>query len=563
MQTEKRAQMMTDTSPTQWRYSVTLRQVVLLSVAYFLTAALGIYLTRDAENIAALWPANALLLGMLLRTQQGPWPGFVLGCVLANVSVNLAFGSSLPVAAGFAFCNMTEVLVATLGLRLLVPRQWRMRTSCCILAFFLVAGVLAPFVAAILGAGLLHAAYGTSYWDVLRTWWVADAIGLLLVTPVVLTANRASVARLVNERGLELVFMSVTTAAFTFYVFSQPYFNLVYSVTPLLLWAALRLGTFVTAAAALAVYSIAVGTTLNGLGPIADMSPASLLERVEFLQLFLSVEVLIPLVVAFFTAERQSLIEELERQNTELERFAYTVSHDLKGPLVTIEGFLNHLREDLRAGSREDVDQDLEEIESATHSMGELLTDLLELSKHGLVANRCQTLSLAAVLDDVLASMSDASNIALSIPDDLPPIRGDRGRLGVAVRNILDNAQKFARENQPAEVMVQAAYGPSSIDLLFEDNGIGIAKEHLERVFGLFERLDSPRPGTGVGLAIVKRIVEAHGGTVRVESDGPNGGATVAISLPRSETATASGTGLDTPPGGSPSRPFLLTAKRF
>jgi signal transduction histidine kinase len=370
-------------------------------------------------------------------------------------------------------------------------------------------------------------------------------MGLLLVTPVILTASRATFARLVAERGTELAAMLVATAGVTLVAFSQQHFPLLHVVTPLLLWSAFRLGTFVTAAAALAVCSLAVAAALYGVGPIAELASGSMVQPTQFLHLFFSVEVLIPVVVALLTGERQGLIEELEQKNTELERFAYTVSHDLKGPLVTVEGFLSHLKHDLSTGSHEDIDEDMAEIERATRNMGELLTDLLELSRRGVVANRNDTVSMATILDDVLGSMSGAASVAVSVPAGLPPIRGDRGRLGVVIRNIVDNAQKFARDGQPAQLTVTAACGPDSVEFFFRDNGIGVAEEDLERVFELFQRLDSRTTGTGVGLAIVQRTVEAHGGKVWVESEGLNQGTTVVIRLPHGAETTATGADLD------------------
>ena len=230
--------------------------------------------------------------------------------------------------------------------------------------------------------------------------------------------------------------------------------------------------------------------------------------------------------------EHEVLIAQLGQKNAELERYAYTISHDLKAPLFAIQGFTELLRHDMDSRDRESIEEDMTEIERATQSMTTLLNNLLDLSRYGMVANNSQTLSLEELIHEVLGVSSKEIRIKTAIENDLPPIVGDRGRLLIVLQNLVDNALKFGESAQCNTITIGAEMGDCAVVCYVRDAGVGIPREHHERVFNLFERLHTHKPGTGVGLAIVKRIVEAHGGKVWIESEGHNCGTTMLFSLP-------------------------------
>ncbi len=242
-------------------------------------------------------------------------------------------------------------------------------------------------------------------------------------------------------------------------------------------------------------------------------------------------------------AERDRLIAELEARNAELERYAYTVSHDLKTPLVTIKGFISFLDRDFRAGDKERVEHDLERIAYAADRMQHLLDDLLELARVGRVGNKPRRVAFAEVVGEALERVADAieeREMEILISDALPGVYGDQELLVDVVEQLLDNAVKHIGEQPRPCIEVGArrggaerspGEGPPEPVLFVRDNGPGIHPRYHETVFGLFERLDpGSTDGTGVGLTLVKRIVEFHGGRVGIESSGR--GATVCFTLP-------------------------------
>lgn len=237
-------------------------------------------------------------------------------------------------------------------------------------------------------------------------------------------------------------------------------------------------------------------------------------------------------------AERENLIAELEQKNAELERFTYTVSHDLKSPLITIQGFLGFVREDARMGNLERMERDMARITAATDKMQHLLADLLELSRVGRLKNQSELIATDGLIVEVtglLHGRLHAGRVRVEVAQNLPPIFGDRQRIFEIFQNLLDNAAKFMG-NQPEPLVEIGARGEQDGKAVFyvRDNGKGIAPEYHDQIFGLFNKLDASLEGTGVGLALVKRIVEVHGGRIWVESE-TGQGSTFFFSLPQAE----------------------------
>jgi signal transduction histidine kinase len=233
--------------------------------------------------------------------------------------------------------------------------------------------------------------------------------------------------------------------------------------------------------------------------------------------------------------ERERLIGELERRNAELERFTYTVSHDLRSPLVTVRGFVDLVEKDVAAGEAERVAADVARIRGATGTMEKLLRELLELSRVGRVTSPPETIPLDALAREAVALLHArlrAAKARVEVLPGLPSVRGDRTRLLEVLQNLIENAVKFRSGQHPPVVEVGSRPGEDGPVIYVRDNGVGIDPRYHERVFTLFERLDPRVEGTGVGLALVKRIVEVHGGRVWVESEGAGKGSTFCFTLP-------------------------------
>ncbi len=235
--------------------------------------------------------------------------------------------------------------------------------------------------------------------------------------------------------------------------------------------------------------------------------------------------------------EREKLIIELEAKNTELERFTYTVSHDLKSPLITIGGFVGFLQKDALAGHLERVKVDVGYINDALTKMQRLLDELLELSRIGSHINPPEEVvfeEIACEAVKLVRGRIEARGVEVQIIPGLFTVYGDRTRLVEVLQNLVDNACKFMGGQAQPRIEIGARQSEEGLVFYVRDNGIGIAAQYQDQVFGLFNKLDSVSEGTGVGLTLVKRIIEMHGGEIWVESEGVGQGSTFCFTLPGS-----------------------------
>ena len=233
--------------------------------------------------------------------------------------------------------------------------------------------------------------------------------------------------------------------------------------------------------------------------------------------------------------EQAILTRELETRNAELERFVYTVSHDLRSPLVTIKGFIGLLQKDIDDNDFDRVNTDLQKINKAADTMGDLLSGLLELSQIGRIVNPPESGSLNRLVDQAIENVaSEISERGIEVvkADNMPDYWGDRLRLIEVFQNLIENAVKFMGDQPAPRIEISATANDDEIVCQIRDNGIGIDPEYHERVFNLFERLNPEIDGTGIGMTLVRRIVEAHGGEIRIESEGNRQGTSFIFTLP-------------------------------
>lgn len=235
-------------------------------------------------------------------------------------------------------------------------------------------------------------------------------------------------------------------------------------------------------------------------------------------------------------SEREQLLAELTAKNAEMESFVYTISHDLKSPLITIGGFVGVLEKDIARGDRKAVREDLAEIRRATVHMQTLIDDLLALSRTGRIVGEPEPTDLPALLAGVeqrLQNQIVGTDATIELAPGLPRIAVDRKRFAQVLENLIDNAIKFRRPGVAPFIRIGGGLHDGELRLSVRDNGKGLDPAYHERIFVLFERADAETEGTGVGLAIARRIVEVHGGRLWVESS-PGQGSVFWIALPQS-----------------------------
>ncbi len=228
---------------------------------------------------------------------------------------------------------------------------------------------------------------------------------------------------------------------------------------------------------------------------------------------------------------------ELTRSNRDLEQFAYVASHDLQEPLRKVASFCQLLQRRYAGQLDERADQYIGFAVDGAQRMQRLINDLLAFSRIGRLNAEFTDVDLAAVAADVAAEHGPRLAQAggeLTI-ENLPTVRGEEALLAALLGNLVGNSVKFRRPDVPPEVRLSAREVADEWEITCQDNGIGIQPEYADKVFVIFQRLHtrSAYPGTGIGLAIAKKIVEYHGGRIWLDTDAPGPGTTIRFTLPR------------------------------
>ncbi len=233
--------------------------------------------------------------------------------------------------------------------------------------------------------------------------------------------------------------------------------------------------------------------------------------------------------------ERFSAEERLIHQKVEMEQFVYSVSHDLKSPLITIRSFVELLRGDVQKGDQQKIRNSLDFIDKASARMEQLLEALLQYSRVSRSHSVSQTRPVGQVVDECLTALAGIltrSDVQVDVGDMPQSLYGDPLHFGRIWQNLIENAVKYMG-GQPRPV-IEVGVVDQMRDLVFyvRDNGMGIAPEQHQRIFGLFSQINPASEGTGLGLALVKKIISIYGGRIWVESAATDRGSCFYFTLP-------------------------------
>jgi PAS domain S-box-containing protein len=233
--------------------------------------------------------------------------------------------------------------------------------------------------------------------------------------------------------------------------------------------------------------------------------------------------------------EKAAIAKQLEERNAELERFAYTVSHDLKSPLITIKGFVGLAEKDAEKGNVSQLKSDIMRITNAADKMKQMLDDLLDLGKIGRLSSSREEVPFSKIVLealDLLAGPITRNNVVVEIEPELPLVLVDYRKYVQLMENLIDNAINFMGEQPQPKINIGCWKKNEETICYVADNGQGIAPRYHQKIFGLFDKLDQKSEGTGIGLAIAKRTVETHDGRIWVESEGIGKGSRFCFVVP-------------------------------
>lgn len=231
---------------------------------------------------------------------------------------------------------------------------------------------------------------------------------------------------------------------------------------------------------------------------------------------------------------RELLASKLDPANLDAERLVSAVAHDLKAPLVTIQGFLSCLESSARRGAWDEFQADVRRIHNTCDRMRRILDDLRELSRQTEPLRQAATVELTHLLSEARALVAGLcpAQLTFDVPPALPKVTGDALRLTRAFQNVLENAYRALAQQAKPRLVLTCETTRETVTLSLTDNGAGLDPQAIPRVFEPFRQLGASTGESGLGLSIAQRIFQAHGGTLTLSSPGVGQGATVQMTLP-------------------------------
>jgi len=242
------------------------------------------------------------------------------------------------------------------------------------------------------------------------------------------------------------------------------------------------------------------------------------------------------------TSSLAELTKTLVAKNQEMEQFVYTVSHDLKSPLASCKGLLGLLKEDVADRDYDAIVDSAHRLDEATDQLNQIIEDLLMLSRIGRKSLDLTEVDVAALVNELTIELLDrigAAGAQIEIGENIPKVVADKSDVRRVFENLLTNALKYGRDTADARITVGGTDSGPETRYFVHDDGPGIDPKYHDRVFGLFQRLETDQPGTGLGLASVAKIMSMHGGRAWVESEAGQG-ATFWVAFPHPPRAAGS-----------------------
>jgi signal transduction histidine kinase len=514
--------------------------LLALALAYAVAGKLGLSLAFLHASASPVWPPTGIALASFLVFGPRVWPAILAGAFLVNVTTEANVATSLGIAAG----NTLEGMVGAWLVRRFAGGSAAFDRPGDVFLFLTLAGVLSTAISPSIGVTSLclgNFAEWSQFGRIWLTWWLGDVGGAVVVAPaLVLWARELHVDWTVVQRieaGALLVVIALVGAFAFGYLEPSPgnRRSLSFLCLPLTMWAAFRFGPRETATAVLLLSALAVGGTLRGSGPFpGDSENESLL----VLQLFMGVASASSLLLASVVAEHRRALEVLERQaeelarsNAALDEFAHVVSHDLKAPLRGVSSLAAWIAGDCGESLPAESREHLALLEERARRMGRLIDGVLRYSRVGQRPAAFEVLDSKEVAVEIVDSLGAPAGVAVRIEGPLPVLRYDRTQLAQVLQNLIQNAvQHLGRAT--GEVVLSCRERKADFEFCVRDDGIGIDGAHVDRIFRMFDSVHPERGTSGVGLTIVKKIVEMHGGAVAVESI-PGRGSAFRFTVPK------------------------------
>jgi len=542
-------------------------RIILVAFLFYGSASLGHFLSFENTTVLTAWPPSGIAFALIILLGRSAWPGIMIGALLANLmaywnNAALPAQSIIAISSLTALANTAEALIGNFLMTEWIRDTYPFRNVKNTFRFLVVALFMCA-AGALLGSFSLLVNKVISQDQLLVTglsWWIGNVVGILLFTPFILSLNYFTKFRFSSEKGFEIgVFLFF--AAGLYFLFQFDSFNptleraLPFLILPLLLWLAFRFELLISMACVLLVSLLSIYVTIKNVGPfVLDQPSYSML----LLQIYIGVTSVSTIVLSATVKERmeaqrkllefnetletkvkertgalndeinirkeaeeklQRTNQELSKRNTELDNFVYSVSHDLRAPIASVLGLINLAKKD--DGTMKDVY--LEMIHNSAQQQDHFIKEILDQSRNSRLEIKREEIFFQSIIEETFNQLRFSTTTGQLVERIVrikqeQPFYCDRWRLKVILNNIISNAIRYRNGKDPV-IKVNVEVDNSSVRLEIEDNGKGIAKEHLSNVCKMFYRATDDGAGSGLGLYIVKETIDKLNGSIEIDSE--------------------------------------------
>jgi signal transduction histidine kinase len=524
-----------------------LRLIGILTVAYFIAGKLGLMLASLHANASPVWPPAGMALAALLLFGYRTWPAIFIGAFLVNVTTAGNVATSFAIATG----NTLEALVGAWLVNRFAGGRAVFDRPQGVFKFALAAAIstiISPTFG-VTGLALAGFADWTNYRAIWLTWWLGDATGDLVFTPLVLLWSVASKRKWNKKEAAEVGALLLLLVALSWVVFggwfevSSRNYPIAFICGPIVIWTAFRFTQRETATGIFILSVIAVWGTLHGFGPfIRETENQSLLA----LQWWTAVLAITAMALSAGMAERWRVEEELQKQKAVVEaanrtkdHFLAMLSHELRTPLTPVISTLESL--EIGSAASQDTKSALAMIRRNIELETQLIDDLLDFTR--ISRDKMQLrftpldahLAISSVVEICRAEAeSKRLQMRLNLQANTHQVAADAAKFQQIIWNLLKNAIKFTPHD--GEIVIASCNpSPELLTISVRDTGIGMEPEVMQRIFDPFEQgnrsFEHRSGGLGLGLSISKSLAQAHGGTLTAQSDGRDRGSTFILSM--------------------------------
>ena len=543
-------------------------KIIIVAVLYYVAARFGYFLAFEGTQSLPTWPPSGIAFALIILLGRSSWPGITIGALVANVmaywnSPGMPAQTIISISSLIAIGSTLEAVVGNYLVKEWINDPFPFKQTKNAFRFLFV-----TLLIAIIGSGIgtfsLWINNGIPAGSFLRvsfSWWVGNVVGILLFTPFILSLVRKQYFKFSKDKILEISVFLVSALSL-YFLLQVDYLSvtleraLPFLVLPFLLWLAFRFDLFVAISAVVitSIFSIYI-TTLN-FGPFVLSTPYS---SMFLLQIFVGMVSISTIILAATVTERaevqlklvkfnenleemvkarthelneqietrkkaeeklQGTNKELSKRNTELDNFVYSVSHDLRAPIASVLGLINLAKQDTDM-SMKDVYLDM--INNSALQQDNFIKEILDQSRNSRLEVKREEVLFQSIIDDTFNQLRFATSTGKAVEKSIivkqdKPFLSDPWRIKVILNNIISNAIRYRNGKDPI-INVDVKVEDHQAKLTIEDNGRGISKEHIDKVYQMFYRATDDGAGSGLGLYIVKETIDKLKGTIDISSE--------------------------------------------